>query len=127
MAKENKMSLFKVGLLACLLSAMSAQAAVISYDASGGNITDFGSTDFSFSIGDDYNITDLDVVLSINHTYLGDLKIVLTGPGSTSVTLFDRPGVPAISAFGRSANFSADFPIVFDDGGSINAEQIGEG
>lgn len=34
------------------------------------------------------------VCFAINHTYVGDLIVQLSGPGGITVTLMDRPGVP---------------------------------
>jgi subtilisin-like proprotein convertase family protein len=43
-------------------------------------------------------ILDANVTFSITHTQVGDLKVTLTSPGGTTVTLIDRPGVPATTA-----------------------------
>ncbi len=40
-------------------------------------------------------ISDVNVGLNITHSWVGDLSAKLTSPGGTTVTLFDRPGVPA--------------------------------
>jgi serine protease len=39
-----------------------------------------------------FSITDLNVTLSATHTYTNDLRITLTSPGGTVVTLFNRRG-----------------------------------
>jgi subtilisin-like proprotein convertase family protein len=57
-------------------------------------------------------ITDVSVRVSATHTWVGDLIITLTSPGGTTVTLLDRPGVPA-STFGCSNN---DVNVTFADG-----------
>ncbi len=57
-------------------------------------------------------IDDLDVALVASHSWVGDLVFTLTRVGSgTTVTLFDRPGVPG-STFGCEGN---DINIVLDD------------
>ena len=49
-------------------------------------------------------ITDLDVMVDISHTWVGDVAVVLRNNATaTTVTLIDRPGVPA-SIFGCSAS-----------------------
>jgi subtilisin-like proprotein convertase family protein len=48
-------------------------------------------------------ITDLDFSTQISHTWVGDLKVVLTKSGGPSATLIDQPGVPA-STFGCSGD-----------------------
>ncbi len=121
------MSPMKVGLFACLMTAMSAQASVIPLPtATGGSIADASTSTFSFNIAADYKISDLNIQLALSHSWVGDLTIILTGPdGITSVTLLDQPGAPSPSAFGYNANLSADTPIVFDDEGTVAAETMG--
>lgn len=66
--------------------------------------------------------------LNRGHTYVGDLVVRLQGPGGT-VTVFDRPGVPA-TAFGDSSNLAGVYR--WEDGGldfsaaagSVNNNQI---
>ena len=54
----------------------------------------------TLDVTEDFEITDLDVNLDINHTWLGDVTVTLTAPdGVTSAVLVDRPGFPA-STFG---------------------------
>jgi subtilisin-like proprotein convertase family protein len=57
-------------------------------------------------------LTNLAVHVDITHTWVGDLKIVLTSPGATAITLLDRPGVPASGA-GCNNN---DIHVTFADG-----------
>ena len=52
-----------------------------------------GTADFAFSVDSDLpSIEDLDVRFSAEHTYDGDLTVVLTSPGGTSITLFNGVG-----------------------------------
>lgn len=48
-------------------------------------------------------VTDVDVHVRIVHSYQGDLRITLTSPEGTAVTLMDRPGYP-----GTQYGFSSD-------------------
>ena len=64
------------------------------------------------------SLTDLQVAVAINHTWVGDLRVTLTSPGGTTVTLLDRPGVPA-STFGCSSD---NMNVVFSDAASVNPE-----
>jgi subtilisin-like proprotein convertase family protein len=56
-------------------------------------------------------LSDVDVRVQIQHTYVGDLKVWLEHPDGTLVTLLDRPGVPA-STYGCGDN---DMNVTFDD------------
>ncbi|MEO1573752.1 MAG: thrombospondin type 3 repeat-containing protein, partial [Pseudomonadota bacterium] len=65
--------------------------------------TPSGTTDAA-ALSDTGTIESLDVSIRANHTYVGDLIFTLTHEDTgTSVTLIDRPGVPA-STFGCSGN-----------------------
>ncbi|HJU40666.1 MAG TPA: proprotein convertase P-domain-containing protein, partial [Tahibacter sp.] len=61
----------------------------------------------------------LAVRVAIEHAWVGDLRVTLTGPNGTTVTLLDRPGVPA-SAFGCG---NRDVVVRFADG-AANAESL---
>ena len=73
-----------------------------------------------FTVGEDLTITDLDVYVEIQHTYVGDLRIQLRSPVGTLVTLLDRPGVPT-SNFGCSND---DLAITFDDESLTQLEDL---
>ena len=50
------------------------------------------------------NLVDLDITITATHTWVGDVIFRLTNPSATtSVTVFDRPGVPA-STYGCSGD-----------------------
>lgn len=89
------------------------------------SIPDPGSTSDSQSISDTRTINDLNVILDASHTWVGDLTFTLTHVNSgTSVTIFDRPGVPA-STYGCSGN---DIDAMLDDeAGSAVEGQCGTG
>ncbi|MEK6676289.1 MAG: IPTL-CTERM sorting domain-containing protein [Planctomycetota bacterium] len=65
------------------------------------------------NISDSATITDLNVDLIIPHSWVGDLFITLNH-GATTVTLVDRPGVPA-STFGCAND---NYDIILDDEGA---------
>jgi subtilisin-like proprotein convertase family protein len=66
----------------------------------------------TISIADTGDILDLDVQINATHSWVGDLIFTLQHVDSgTSVTFYDRPGVPA-STFGCSGD---DIPGVFGD------------
>jgi uncharacterized repeat protein (TIGR01451 family) len=64
-------------------------------------------------------ITSLQVQVATTHTWVGDLVYTLTSPGGTTITLLDRPGVPA-STFGCSND---NVNVTFQDG-APNPEAI---
>ncbi len=72
-------------------------------------------------VPDSFPIGDLNVGVTITHTWVGDLTVTLSH-GGTTVTLIDRPGVPA-SGFGcGESNFAG---IILDDegtGGNIESQ-----
>lgn len=57
-------------------------------------------------------LTSVSVRVNAAHTWVGDVAISLTSPGGTTVTLLDRPGVPA-STFGCSND---NINVLFEDG-----------
>lgn len=66
----------------------------------------------TMNIGVSGTLTDLNVYVNANHTWVGDLRFSLTHQETgTVVTFFDRPGVPA-STFGCSGN---DIDTTLDD------------
>lgn len=68
-------------------------------------------------VPDSFPIGDIDVSITITHTWVGDVTVSLEHDG-TSVTLIDRPGVPD-STFGcDSSNFDG---MVLDDDGTGGA------
>lgn len=73
----------------------------------------------SLTIADDRQITDLDIKLIVSHTYVGDLVASVSLDGGTSVSLIDRPGVPA-SAFGCDGT---DIDATLNDEGSDGAAE----
>lgn len=72
----------------------------------------------TITVTQDITLTDLEVAVAINHTWVGDVAISLTSPGGTTVSLLDRPGVPA-GTFGCSND---NMDVVFSDAASVNPE-----
>jgi subtilisin-like proprotein convertase family protein/Zn-dependent metalloprotease len=59
-------------------------------------------------------------IAQLTHTYVGDLRITLTSPAGTTVTLADRPGA---GTFGSSADNFTD--LVLADDAPANIDTIG--
>ncbi len=64
------------------------------------------------------NLTDVDVMVQIDHTWVGDVSAVISHD-SIDVVLFDRPGVPSMDDFGCGY---ADIDSIFDDSEPFTAE-----
>lgn len=76
-------------------------------------------------IPENYNIFYMDFGVHINHTWSGDLEMVLTNPNNSYVLgLVDRAGNPN-TTFGYSANLGE--PILFTDYSETLSELMGEG
>jgi subtilisin-like proprotein convertase family protein len=79
----------------------------------------------TISISDDYLITHMAILVSMDHTWVGDLIFTLTGPDGTTITLADRPGFPN-DDFGDNSNLSVSYPIIFGDlFPVVDAENLG--
>lgn len=66
-------------------------------------------------------IADMDFQMALEHTFVGDLKATITSPdGTTTVDLFDRPGVPA-TTFGCGQD---DMNVTFDDQSTNTAADL---
>ncbi len=74
----------------------------------------------TLTIPDSKNIADVDLTLLADHTYVGDLDAKLVSPSNDTVTLFDRPGVPA-TAFGCSGN---NMNLIFNDAATQTAAAL---
>jgi hypothetical protein len=78
-----------------------------------------GVTD-TLSASPSCTINDVDIVLEVDHTWVGDLVVTITHAGTT-VTLVDRPGrAPGGTNVGCSADMGCVRQVVLDDetGGS---------
>jgi len=76
-------------------------------------------------------VKNVQVVLGMDHTWIGDLTIKLWSPANAKVvTLMSRPGVLEATDNGapasiESSNLSKAFPVLFRDGGVKDAESMG--
>jgi subtilisin-like proprotein convertase family protein len=69
----------------------------------------------------DLTITDVDVTINANHTFIGDLAFTLTNDGTnTSTIIIDRPGVP-VSNFGCGSD-NINTTIDDDNGTAVENE-----
>lgn len=77
------------------------------------------------------NIVSVDnVVLTMAHTWIGDLTVKLVTPGGTAITLLNRPGSSAAdtgadSPAGSGDDLVAGFPITFQTSAAVSAEAMG--
>jgi len=81
-------------------------------------VPDEGSVTHTFTVAQAGVITDLDVRVEVQHTWVGDLILTLESPSGTIVTLLDRPGVPA-TGFGCPDD---DLDVTFDDASGFDPE-----
>jgi subtilisin-like proprotein convertase family protein len=79
-------------------------------------------------VPDDRKIEKISIIVTLDHTWVGDLIFTLTGPDGQTITLLDRPGTtdPDTDA-GDSSNASADYSLTFGDAGPEPAEMMGAG
>jgi subtilisin-like proprotein convertase family protein len=75
------------------------------------------------------------VSFGVEHTYVGDLTMKLFSPRGTEINLFSRPGVNETAddgstppgETGYSANLAKAYLVTIFDGGTHDAERMGEG
>ena len=65
-------------------------------------------------------VTNLDVQVHIEHSWVGDLELRLTSPSGTTVQLLDRPGVPE-DTFGCNRD---DMEVLFQDDATVELEDL---
>lgn len=116
-----------VGLALFSTAASAMGVTYVSGPGLGIDITDNDPAGISntISVGDQGTINRLAVVVSLDHTWVGDLIWTLTGPDGTAITLADRPGAPASGDFGDSSDLSSDYGIIFGDQSPFAAEDMG--
>lgn len=79
----------------------------------------------TISITDIGDLEDMDVVVFIEHVFVGDLLVSLTHDNGTSVALLDRPGtIDPANDFGCDGD---DVDAVFDDDAGTAAEGVCDG
>ncbi len=76
-------------------------------------------TSIDIACGDPEIIQDLNLLVQIQHTFVGDLIVTLSKDGGPAEVLIDRPGAPRIGPFGCSGD---DIDAVMNDEGSAPAE-----
>jgi subtilisin-like proprotein convertase family protein len=74
----------------------------------------------SFEVTEDLVITGLRFSMDMEHSWVGDLTALLRSPSSTSILLFDQPGVPG-STFGCGED---NLLVTFDDEAENTAEDF---
>ena len=79
-----------------------------------------GGATSSLVIADDVTITDANVRVQIDHTWVGDIYIELQPPAGPAIVLLDRPGVPASGAGCADDNMD----VTFDDGAGGDLENL---
>ena len=78
------------------------------------------STSSDLFVNNSGTIIDVDVTIDMSHAWVGDLSFILTHQATnSSVTLIDRPGVPA-STYGCSAD---DLLVTLDDAAALPVEE----
>lgn len=73
----------------------------------------------TITVPDNATVTDVNVMLIVDHTWIGDLGVTLSHNG-TEVTLLDRPGLPAVSPTLGCGN--DDINATLDDAAASPAE-----
>ena len=79
---------------------------------------------FDLPVTDAGTVTSATVRLALSHTYISDLKVQLRSPSSVTLTLLNRPGIPA-TAFGDSSDLNVAYPITFVQSSPNDAEKMG--
>lgn len=113
---------------ASAVSFLSAPSLAISDDDPGSPAIDTIDTATTFT--PDFVITSISVEVSIDHTWVGDLAIVLRSPGGVELQLLARPGATQPDEgqgfpWGSGADLVAANPILFTDAGTASAETLG--
>lgn len=75
-------------------------------------------------------ITDMNVDLEINHSWVGDLTVKVVSPSLEVLTLMSRPGYAEAAddgggCCGDSSDIQAISAVTFDDNGATDAEALG--
>ncbi len=86
-------------------------------------LVDNGTATSSLVVGQSVTLSDVNVGVEIEHSWVGDLVVELTSPAGTTVTLLDRPGYSG-AGFGCSDD---NMDVTFDDAASTTLENHCEG
>jgi subtilisin-like proprotein convertase family protein len=76
-----------------------------------------GITD-TLSLSDNGSLTDLNIIIDVEHSHIGELTVALEHNG-TSVTLIEQPGIPSSSKGCLGQNIDH---LILDDEGSNSVE-----
>jgi Putative metal-binding motif/Proprotein convertase P-domain len=69
-------------------------------------------------------LTDMDLAVGIDHTWIGDVSVRLISPANTATTMMHRPGHP-LTTFGDNSNLASTTLINFDDASAFDPENMG--
>ena len=72
----------------------------------------------TLEVATEVTVSGLQVEVEVDHTWVGDLTLLLESPSGTEVTLMDRPGVPAST----QGCFNNDLRVTFADGAAVDPE-----
>jgi len=75
-------------------------------------------------VSDVGKVTNAALLIGITHTWVSDLRFVLQSPDGKTLTLMNRPGLPA-TRNGNASDLQARYPITFSQIGLIDAEKMG--
>ncbi len=89
-AEAELRSILQVSIEDCELTPVPGKAHI--YCSDGALLTDAGSTSTTIEVAASrsLSITDLDILIDIDHPDASQLTVTLTSPGSTNITLWDR-------------------------------------
>ena len=94
--------------------------AVATYTANPGINVGASSVQSTMNIAENKQVADLNVVINMDHSYPGDVRVRLISPSGTNVLLIDRPGYPG-STWGCSQD---NFGVTLDDEASSDVEGV---
>ncbi len=103
-------------------------AAIPDNDGPTNPVFDTIDTSGTFNPGDTVTFVEIDLML--DHTWVGDLAIVLRSPGGVELQVMARPGSAAPDEqtgfpWGDSSVLNSANPITFTDGAGTSAEDLG--
>ena len=92
----------------------------------------FDTIDTSGTFNPGETVTFVEIDLMLDHTWVGDLAVVLRSPGGLELQVVARPGSAAAdeqteAPFGDGSNLNSANPITFADGAGTSAEDLGAG
>ncbi|MEE2907254.1 MAG: proprotein convertase P-domain-containing protein [Planctomycetota bacterium] len=81
-------------------------------------------TSWTIEVTQDGIVTNARSFITINHPWVGDLRMVLQSPDGVTVTLLDRPGMPNGGWIGPWGCGGDDINGLFTDAASVSAESM---